>query len=110
MKTITYIVYPPNYKPDDFLKNPYIRTDTKSKAFKIALKLGNDSEIMQNINFSNKRYGFSRTLSGWRLIHNEYFVEFFRNGKYINDYIDMTMRVCDKNRKYAPIYRKHKGK
>lgn len=106
-RTITYVVYPPNYHHSTYKENPYFNVATKAKAFKLALKLGNDAEVIQVIKRIN-RFGagdWNNSLSAWEVCGNKYFVEVMRKGRYIK-VNDRTVRVCNVNRKYVPVFRK----
>ena len=108
-RTITYVVYPPNYHHSTYKENPYFNVETKAKAFKLALKLGNDAEVIQCIKRIN-RHGagdWNNTIGAWEVIHDKYFDEVMRKGRYLK-LEDKTVRVCNINRKYVPIYRKRK--
>lgn len=108
-RTITYVVYPPNYHHTTYKENPYFKVDTKAKAFKLALKLGNDAEVIQCIKRIN-RHGagdYSNSLSIWEVVHGKYFVEIMRKGRYVLP-DNRTVRVCNINHKYVPIFRKRK--
>lgn len=107
--TITYLVYPPNYTPADYPDNSYHIVDTKAKAFKLALKLGNDAEVCQHLKSINRHGGgiWSNTTAIWEVVHDKYFSEIMRKGRYLK-LEDKTVRICNIKRKYVPIFRKLK--
>ena len=103
-KTISYLVYKPNYIPGD----GYHKVDTKRKAFKLAVKLGSGAEVHQDCKTKHHDgSGMWGSLDCWEVVHDKYFDEYQRN---FNQKIchGSTRRVCDVNSKYVPIYRKWK--
>jgi hypothetical protein len=103
-KTIQYIVYPPDY--EHWNDVDYITVDTKRKAFKIAVKLGNDTEVWQQIKQLNSHGTGSwfNTQSIWAVVCDKYFIEEWRNGNNIQR--SYTAKVRNKDYKYACIFRK----
>lgn len=102
-KTIQYIVYPPDYgidRPDI----DYIKVDTKRKAFKLAVKLGNDTEVWQQIKQLNSHGTGSwfNTKSIWAVVCDKYFIEEWRKGNNIQ--WSYTAKVRNKDYKYSSIF------
>lgn len=51
-RTVSYIVYPPNYKPGD----GYVKVKNKKAALKQAIKYGTGAEVDREISTKNKRH------------------------------------------------------
>jgi hypothetical protein len=115
-RTLTYIVYPPNY---NYNTDKYHKVDTRRKAFRLALKLGEGAEVYRDVAKQNNRAGHFYMSDGWEVVHGKYFYEFQRNGRVHPDAVDpqfkknkklkFDRKIRDVNGKYVPIYRKREA-
>ena len=106
IKTISYIVYPPNYSND----GSYIKCDTKKKAFKTAIRLGNDAEVHRNLLALNSHGAgtFTMTTHVFAVVCSKYLIEELRNGR--NMMNSFNAKIRNINGKYACVFRKKRVK
>ena len=106
IKTISYMVYPPNYSND----GSYIKCDTKKKAFKTAIRLGNDAEVHQHHQALNSHGAgtFTMTTHSFAVVCSKYLIEELRNGR--NMMNSFNAKIRNINGKYACVFRKKRVK